>query len=143
MYTKLKNSSEQIRIAQHLLRWSLLVMPMAVVVGLLVALFLWVLEQATQLRHANLWLISFLPLAGVVIYALYRFAGKNAEAGNNLIIDEIHQSGGGIPLRMAPLVLLSTVVTHLFGGSAGREGTAVQLGGSLAAYLQKNELRAG
>jgi H+/Cl- antiporter ClcA len=137
MYTKLKNSSEQIRIAQHLLRWSLLVMPMAVVVGLLVALFLWVLEQATQLRHANLWLISFLPLAGVVIYALYRFAGKNAEAGNNLIIDEIHQSGGGIPLRMAPLVLLSTVVTHLFGGSAGREGTAVQLGGSLAAYFCK------
>lgn len=60
---------------------------------------------------------------------------KNSEAGNNLIMDEIHTPGGGIPFRMAPLVLLTTVLTHLFGGSAGREGTAVQMGGSTAEYF--------
>ena len=52
--------------------------------------------------------------------------------GNNLIVEQIHEPGGGVPLRMAPLIFFGTVVTHLFGGSAGREGTAVQLGGSLA-----------
>ncbi|WP_423127732.1 voltage-gated chloride channel family protein [Gaoshiqia sp. Z1-71] len=68
---------------------------------------------------------------------LYRFKGKNAEAGNNLVMDEIHKPGGGIPARMAPFVLITTVVTHLFGGSAGREGTAVQIGGSVANFIGK------
>lgn len=137
MNTNSQNPLEQIRIARHLLRWSLLVLPVAVAVGAFVALFLWLLETATQLRHANMWLIYLLPLAGVGIYALYRFWGKNSEAGNNLIMDEIHEPGGGIPFRMAPLVLLTTVITHLFGGSAGREGTAVQMGGSVADYFSK------
>ncbi len=130
-------SFEQFRLARHVAWWSLLVMPVAIAVGAMVALFLWMLEQATQIRHAHLWLIYFLPLAGVGIYALYRFWGKNSEAGNNLIMDEIHEPGGGIPFRMAPLVLLTTVLTHLFGGSAGREGTAVQMGGSIAEYFGK------
>ncbi|MCZ0212154.1 chloride channel protein, partial [Streptomyces sp. UMAF16] len=54
---------------------------------------------------------------------LYQFSGKNAEGGNNLIMDEIHEPGGGVPARMAPLVIVATIITHLFGGSAGREGT--------------------
>ena len=126
---------EQLRMARHLVRWSLLVLPVSVAVGVLVALFLWLLESVTQIRHANLWLIALLPLAGVGIYWLYRCYGKNTEAGNNLIMDEIHAPGGGVPFRMAPLVLITTVVTHLFGGSAGREGTAVQMGGSVADYV--------
>ncbi len=130
-------SFEQWRIARHVLRWTLLVLPVSVAVGAMVALFLWLLELATHLRQANLWLILLLPLAGIGIYALYRFWGKNSEAGNNLIMDEIHQPGGGIPFRMAPLVLITTVITHLFGGSAGREGTAVQMGGSVAEYFAK------
>lgn len=134
---KIKNSFEQFRIASHLIRWTLLVLPVAVAVGAMVALFLWLLEWATHTRWENMWLIFLLPLAGILIYALYRFWGKNAEAGNNLIMDEIHKPGGGIPFRMGPLVLLTTVITHLFGGSAGREGTAVQMGGSMAAFLAK------
>ncbi len=129
------HSFEPFRIARHVAWWSLLVVPVSVSVGAMVALFLWLLEQATQARQAHMWLIWLLPLAGVGIYALYRYWGKNSEAGNNLIMDEIHAPGGGIPFRMAPLVLLTTVVTHLFGGSAGREGTAVQMGGSIAEYL--------
>lgn len=84
-----------------------------------------------------MWIIFLLPVAGVGIYLLYRFFGKDAEAGNNLIMDEIHEPGGGVPIQMTPLVLVSTVVTHLFGGSAGREGTAVQMGGSIAALFSK------
>lgn len=68
---------------------------------------------------------------------MYKFLGKSSEKGNNLIMDEIHQPGGGVPPQMAPLVLLTTVMTHLFGGSAGREGTAVQIGGSIAQLLGK------
>lgn len=130
-------SFEQFHIAKHLIRWTILVLPVAVAVGSMVALFLWLLEMATHTRWANMWIIYLLPLAGILIYALYRFWGKNSEAGNNLIMDEIHKPGGGIPFRMAPLVLITTVITHLFGGSAGREGTAVQIGGSVAAFLAK------
>jgi H+/Cl- antiporter ClcA len=89
------------------------------------------------MRFANPWLLFLLPPAGVLIYIVYRFLGKNAEAGNNLIIDEIHQPAAGVPARMGPLVLLTTVATHLFGGSAGREGTAVQIGGSLAQFFAR------
>jgi H+/Cl- antiporter ClcA len=73
----------------------------------------------------------------LLIMFLYKYYGKNSDGGNNLIMDEIHKPGGGIPTRMAPLVLFSTIITHLFGGSAGREGTAVQMGGSISALLSK------
>ena len=132
-----KLAFEQLRIARHLIRWTLLVLPVSVAVGAMVALFLWLLESATRIRQANLWLVALLPLAGLGIYWLYRRWGKHSEAGNNLIMDEIHAPGGGIPFRMAPLVLVTTVITHLFGGSAGREGTAVQMGGSVADYFAK------
>lgn len=71
-------------------------------------------------------------MGGVIIAFLYSQYGKGTDAGNNLIIDEIHDPRSVIPLRMTPLVLLGTLATHLFGGSAGREGTAVQMGASLA-----------
>jgi H+/Cl- antiporter ClcA len=124
-------------IVSYLLKWTLLVIPVAAVAGSLVALFLWLLDKATGLRFQYGWLLYLLPLAGVLIYFLYRYLGKNAEAGNNLIMDEIHAPGGGVPFGMAPLVLVTTVITHLFGGSAGREGTAVQMGGSIAGLFGK------
>lgn len=135
MIRKLRNSFEHIAIASHLLKWTLLSIPVAIAVGSAVALFLWLLDWATAIRWQNGWLLYLLPLAGIGIVLLYKFWGKNSEAGNNLIFEEIHEPGGGVPLRMTPLVLLTTVVTHLFGGSAGREGTAVQMGGSLAQFF--------
>ncbi len=134
---RIRMSFEQIPIFYHLLKWSLLVLPISIAVGSIVALFLWLLELAIEVRFGNPWLLFLLPLAGIFIYFLYRFAGGNSEAGNNLIMDEIHQPGGGVPARMAPLVLISTVITHLFGGSAGREGTAVQIGGSVAQFFAR------
>src|ERR1700722_14750542 len=133
----LKTSSERLFILSHLFRWTLLVIPVALAAGSLVALFLWLLDIAVSFRFAHPWLLFLLPLAGVIIYFLYKLLGKNSEAGNNLIMDEIHTPGGGVPARMAPLVLLTTVITPLFGGSAGREGTAVQIGGSLANFFAK------
>ncbi|MVN23105.1 voltage-gated chloride channel family protein [Mucilaginibacter arboris] len=124
-------------IFRHLLKWTLWIVPLAVVIGSVIALFLWLLDWATKFRFLHPWILFLLPFSGVLIYFLYKLSGKNASAGNNLIIDEIHEPGGGVPLRMAPLVLLTTIITHLFGGSAGREGTAVQIGGSFAGLLAK------
>ena len=132
---QLRTHFEHLSIVSHLLRWTLLVVPVSLTAGSLVALFLWLLDKAIRFRFDHPWLLFFLPLAGIFIYILYRFMGKNAEAGNNLIMDEIHEPGGGVPARMAPMVLLTTVITHLFGGSAGREGTAVQIGGSVAQFF--------
>jgi H+/Cl- antiporter ClcA len=131
----IRQSLEQFTIAYQLIRWTIIIIPVSLVVGSLVALFLWLLQYVTNYRYAHEWLLWFLPLAGVGIWFIYKEFGGKSEAGNNLIMDEIHEPGGGVPARMAPLVLLTTIITHLFGGSAGREGTAVQIGGSMANLL--------
>jgi len=118
--------------ARSLLIWAVVVTPMAAAVGTLVAFFLWALDAATRLRFEFPWLIFLMPVAGFAMVWAYGRFGKSAEGGNNLIVDQIHEPGGGVPLRMAPFILVTTVLTHLVGGSAGREGTAVQLGGSIA-----------
>jgi len=114
------------------LKTMLMVIPLGILVGTAVAFFLWSLDIVTQTRFEHPWLLYLLPLAGVLIGYIYHRWGKAVEGGNNLIMEQIHEPGGGVPARMAPLVLLGTLVTHLFGGSAGREGTAVQMGGSIA-----------
>lgn len=124
-----------IAVLSYLIKWTLLTLPVSLLAGSVVALFLWSLDNAIDFRLKHPWLLFLLPLAGLLIHFIYKFFGKNSEAGNNLIIDEIHEAGGGVPYRMAPLVLITTVITHLFGGSAGREGTAVQMGGSLAQLI--------
>lgn len=119
----------------QLLKWSALIIPPAIAVGSASALFLWSLDQVTQARWQHPWLLFFLPLGGLGVGLMYHWLGRSAEGGNNLIVEAIHEPGGGVPARMAPLVLIGTLVTHLFGGSAGREGTAVQMGGSIASLF--------
>ncbi|GBD56147.1 voltage-gated chloride channel family protein [Gluconobacter wancherniae] len=116
-------------------KWTAILVPTAMCIGTLCALFLWLLDTVTNIRTASPWLLFLLPFAGVAVGLVYFWLGKSAEGGNNLIIDEIHEPGGGIPLRMAPLVLISTVISHLFGASVGREGTAIQIGGSIASGI--------
>jgi len=113
----------------------LLTLPVSIVTGSMVALFLSLLNAAIHYRFQHKWLLFILPVAGILIYLIYYYIGKNTGKGNNLILEEIHQPGGGVPVKMAPIILLTTVITHLFGGSAGREGTAVQIGGSIAALF--------
>lgn len=131
------NPREHWELARYVLKWSFLSIPMAGAVGSACALFLWSLEKVTQLRWDHPALLFALPVAGVLMGAAYHFFGKDSDKGNNLIIDEIHQPGGGVPRRMAPFVLAGTLITHLFGGSAGREGTAIQMGGSIASAFSR------
>ncbi len=100
--------------------------------GLASGVFLLLLERVTALRNAHEVLVYTLPVAGVLIGLFYERWGESIRGGNNLIIDSVHEDTPQIPVRMAPMVLVGTLLTHLFGGSAGREGTAVQMGGSMA-----------
>ncbi|HVJ89563.1 MAG TPA: voltage-gated chloride channel family protein [Labilithrix sp.] len=118
--------------ASALLQWTWLGAAVGVACGVASAVFLTLLEHATKFRQDHEEIVYTLPLAGLVIGAIYERWGKPIKGGNNLIIDTIHEDKPQIPLRMAPMVLIGTVLTHLFGGSAGREGTAVQMGASLA-----------
>ena len=105
------------------------------VCGAASAVFLWLLDRATAFRSSQELIVYTLPLAGLVLGWVVERFGQATKAGNNLVIDTIHDGGPEIPLRMAPLVLVGTVLTHLFGGSAGREGTAVQMGASLTDWV--------
>ncbi|KQR76896.1 voltage-gated chloride channel protein [Burkholderia sp. Leaf177] len=123
---------EQLLMLPHVARWLLLSGLVGALAGSASALFLWALDIATNTRVANPWLIGLLPVSGFCVGWVYLRIGASVEGGNNLLIDEIHDPKKIVPKRMAPLVLIATVITHLFGGSAGREGTAVQMGGALA-----------
>jgi H+/Cl- antiporter ClcA len=105
---------------------------LGLVAGSAVALFLWLLSGATQLHWQYPWLLLCLPLAGLITHWLYQTLEPAAEGGNRLILEQIREPGDGVPFRMAPLVLAGTLLSHVCGGSTGREGTAVQIGGSLA-----------
>ncbi len=133
----ISTGSGPLAILRYLLRW----VPVAALAGLMggsaSALLLVSLTWATRTREAHRWLIALLPLAGLAVGCLYRYLGTSVEAGNNLILDEIHDPQRTIPIRMTPLVLIGTFLTHLFGGSAGREGTAIQTGASLADQLAR------
>jgi H+/Cl- antiporter ClcA len=107
------------------------------------ALFLFLLDRVTTTRGAHPALVFALPLAGVLLGFGYEKLGASVVRGNDLVIDTAHDGGPTLPTRMAPLVLGGTLLTHLFGGSAGREGTAVQIGASLADALARRFGAAG
>lgn len=129
---------EHLHLGRYFIKWIAIATPVGAIIGSAVALFLWSLDWATNTRFEHPWLLFLLPLAGAGIGFVYWSIGQSVESGNNLIVDQIHEPGGGVPARMAPLVLVATVVTHLFGGSAGREGTAVQMGGSIASTVARS-----
>ena len=116
-------------------RWLLLCAAVAIVAGSASALFLFALDWATRTRSLQPGLIWGLPLAGFAMGWIYLKWGQSVDPGHNLLIGEIHSPQHTVPLRMAPLILGSTVISHLFGASVGREGTAVQMGGALADQL--------
>ncbi|WP_413533977.1 voltage-gated chloride channel family protein [Empedobacter brevis] len=121
----------------YILKWTLLCSLIGVCIGSVSAGFLQSLEWATNYRENHLWLIALLPLGGFAIGLLYYYYGKSVEGGNNLLIDTINNPQDIIPLKMAPFVYIGTMVTHFFGGSAGREGTALQMAGAIADQFSK------
>jgi H+/Cl- antiporter ClcA len=119
------------------LRWIGISALIGALAGTASAFLLVSLEFATTTREAHRWLIALLPVAGFLVGLVYRHYGSKVEGGNALILEEIHDPQETISLRMTPLILLGTFLTHLFGGSAGREGTALQTGASLADQLTR------
>ncbi|WP_432223102.1 voltage-gated chloride channel family protein [Flavobacterium sp. TMP13] len=114
------------------LKWLLICLLIGFLSGTASAFFLVALQWATDLRLDNHWLIWLLPIGGFLVGLSYYYWGNDVVKGNNLLLEEYHEPKKVIPFKMAPLVLFGTIITHLFGGSAGREGTAVQMGGAIA-----------
>lgn len=120
-----------------IVHWILIVILLSIAAGSLSAFFLVSLEFVTSTREASdIWTYC-LPLGGLLIGLSYFFWSKGVEGGNNLLIQEMDRPRHYIHWKIIPLVLLGTLGTHLFGGSAGREGTAVQMGGALGDQIQK------
>jgi H+/Cl- antiporter ClcA/PII-like signaling protein len=128
---------EQFRLLIDLLRWIPVAGLAGVMAGTASAFLLVSLAWATDFREGHKWIILFLAPAGLFVGYLYKLVGSTVEAGNNMILEEVHDPQAVIPVRMTPLILLGTILTHLFGGSAGREGTAIQTGASLADQLTR------
>ena len=118
------------------IRWGIFSAFVGLFVGAFSTLFAFCLRQVTSFRTENPWLILCLPLAGVVIVFLYGVFRYKNDKGTNMVLSSIHAEAE-VPFRMAPLIFISTIITHLFGGSAGREGAALQLGGRIGQQLGK------
>lgn len=121
----------------YIIKWFLISSIIGVCVGSASAGFLVSLDWVTNFRENHVWLIALLPIGGLLIGLLYHHLGKEVESGNNLLIDTIHNPKQIIPFKMAPFVYVGTIATHFFGGSAGREGTAIQMAGAIADQFTK------
>lgn len=115
-------------------KWIAIAVLLGAVIGAIGCVFYQLLGFVTQYREQHPLILWLLPLGGVLIVFLYRICGVRESQGTNLVLLAV-RSEEDVPLRMAPLIFISTMITHLFGGSAGREGAALQLGGSLAQQL--------
>ena len=124
------------RYVKTFFQWGLLGLLMGAIGGLLGAGFHHALHGVTHLRSEHMWLIYLLPVGGLVSVAIYRLLGLRSNRGTNEIIDAV-LDGNDVKPAVAPAIFLATAITHLFGGSAGREGAALQLGGSTASLLSK------
>ena len=113
--------------AAALLKWIVVGGLVGGVGGVVGALFHLGVNYATSVRLAHPWVLYLLPLGGLVIAGLYRLC-KLEGKGTNAVIESVH-FGSDVPVLLVPLIFVSTVITHLCGGSAGREGAALQIGG--------------
>ena len=116
------------------LRWSLLAILVGAVCGLVGTAFHICVNFATKWRGDLPWLLYLLPLGGVLIVWLYHRLGQSSSLGTDKLFSSI-QDRTAVPVAMAPLIFVATFLTHLLGGSAGREGAALQLGGSLGSDI--------
>ena len=125
------------RVKQYIIsffKWTLIALITGGVGGLLGAGFRWAISYVTDVRTMNPWLCYLLPAGGLCIAFLYRVTKLSGHADTNLIINSV-RTDEKVPILLAPVIFLSTVITHLFGGSAGREGAALQLGGCIGSFI--------
>lgn len=114
----------------YFVKWLVLSVFVGIVTGLVGSLFSHCLTQVTQLRTLYPQLLLGLPVGGLLIVWLYHVSGRDHDKGTNMVLSAVREEDT-IPVRVTPLIFISTIVTHLFGGSAGREGAALQMGGSI------------
>ncbi|MDO4316420.1 MAG: chloride channel protein, partial [Oscillospiraceae bacterium] len=128
-----KQFSERLRqtalYARITAKWLFLAVVIGLACGVIGTAFHMGVHHATELRSRWPWLLWCLPVAGLVIVAVYKVTRTEGQ-GTNAVIDEVHL-GRGLPILLLPAIFLSTVLTHLCGGSAGREGAALQMGGTI------------
>jgi len=137
MVKKMIAIQEHFPMLSFILKWLFICTVIGILTGSASAGFLTSLTFVTAARESHPFLVYFLPLAGFLVGLMYHLVGKNVEGGNNLLIDTIHDPKGITPFRMAPLIYIGTIATHLFGGSAGREGTGLQMAGAIADQFSK------
>ncbi len=121
------------RVGQYVasfLKWVFIALVTGAIGGAAGGVFRFCVDYVTKVRNANEFLICFLPLAGLVIVFLYKITKLYNDADTNLVIKSI-RSDTKVPVLLAPVIFVSTIITQLFGGSAGREGAALQLGGCI------------
>ena len=116
------------------LKWVATGIIVGAVVGLVGVFFHISVEKATELRIVTPWLLWLLPIGGAVIAGLYKIAGMEHDKGTNYVLEAV-RSNDPLTIKTAPLVFIGTVITHLFGGSSGREGAALQIGGSISSFI--------
>ena len=117
------------------LKWSVIAALTGAVSGFVGTVFHVSIEAATSMREYRPSLIYFLPFAGLFIVALYKITNMLENKGTDAVISSVRDDEGKVPFLLAPLIFVSTFITHLFGGSAGREGAALQLGGSMGSMI--------
>ena len=120
--------------AGSFLKWTLIALVTGATGGAIGAAFRYAVTYATDLRLTHTWLHYLLPVGGLMIAFLYRVTKLSGHADTNLIINSV-RTDSKVPILLAPVIFISTVITHLFGGSAGREGAALQLGGCIGSFF--------
>lgn len=130
---KLKSAANYVKV---FLKWILISIPTGIIGGLIGTAFSYGITYANKFNTSFEWAIFLLPVGGVLIVLMYKAAGVENDPGTNLVIESI-RSKKSVPWFMAPLIFFGTIITHLVGGSAGREGAALQLGGSLGSLVGK------
>lgn len=118
----------------HFLNWMIRAVTVGIICGLVGAVFHRSLEYVAELRMEHEWLLYFLPLSGILIVFCYRICGVGYDRGTNMVLDSIHSSETMF-FRTTPLIFIGTLLTHVCGGSSGREGAALQIGGSLGSTI--------
>lgn len=116
------------------IKWVLLASVVGSIVGVMGVLFHFSVEKVTEWQTSYPWLLFLLPVGGIVIVLLYRVCGMEKDMGTNTILEAV-RGEHALHVRTAPLIFISTVITHLLGGSSGREGAALQIGGSMGGKL--------
>ena len=137
MFNFIFNREKFTETSKQLIVWTLIALSSGAIIGSVGAFFLSSLNFVTTFRTDHHWIILGLPIAGLLIgYSYYKWGGS-ASKGNLLLIESLRDPKDSIPFKMSGMILVSTLLTHLFGGSAGREGTAVQIGGALTAQWNR------